>query len=316
LGAQHKCHRWRGLLAALAALTAAACNTVDTTEVDRQSIPPSLEASPAELVELFNRQAAAVRSLNARVELNPVAGSAYSGVIQDYRDVRGFLLAQRPASIRMIGQAPVVASTIFDMVSDGETFRVSIPPKHKFIVGPARFERPAAKPIENLRPHHLVDAVFWTELPGHAELLFEEFEAEPASATRPGARYYILTESRPTSSAPLQAPRQIYRKVWFDRASLGIARVQVFGPAGKIETDARYGDWQPVSSSPAPASSTSSPSLASFSFPRLISVARPRDDYRLEIRISRLTVNEPIAAERFTLDQPPGAELIRIEEKM
>ena len=89
------------------------------------------------------------------------AGSAYSGVIEQYHEVNGFILAARPADIRVIGQAPVVSKNIFDMVSDGSTFSIYIPSKNKFIVGPANLERRAEKPIENLRPQHLVDALFW-----------------------------------------------------------------------------------------------------------------------------------------------------------
>ena len=279
-----------------------ACKTSQTTKIDTTKIAPVLDSTPADLIEKFNRQAEAVRSLNARVELNPVAGSAYSGVIQDYRDVRGFILAQKPASIRMIGQAPVIAKTIFDMVSDGETFRISIPSKNKFITGPARFERAAKKPIENLRPNHLTDALFWQALP--AQVLFEEFEAETASPNAAGKRYYILTELRGGGSGA-----EVARKVWFDRADLSVARIQVFGEQGRIVTDARYEDWQPPEQIQGEA-------IAGLRYPRIIRVARPRDDYRLEIRITRITLNESIAAERFDLPQPPGSELVRIEDNM
>jgi len=273
--------------------------TSSRTNVKPGLVKPSLNATPAELRESFNRQAQAIQSINARVELNPVAGSAYSGVIEDYHDVRGFILAQSPAHIRMIGQAPVIAKTIFDMVSDGQTFRISIPPKNKFITGPAQFERPAKKPIENLRPNHLTDAIFWTELPSN--LLFEEFEAEAVSPKVPGTRYYVLTELRVRGS-------EIARKVWFDRSDLLVSRIQVFGPEGRIVTDARYADWQP-------ADENQGAGGADLRYPREIRVGRPLDDYRLEIRITRLTLNEKISAERFALVQPPGAELIRVGEE-
>ena len=78
----------------------------------------------------------------------------------------------------MIGQLPVVGTNIFDMESDGETFGIYIPPQNKFITGPAALERPSAKPIENLRPQHLLDAIFWLAT-AHAapEVLIEEASA-------------------------------------------------------------------------------------------------------------------------------------------
>jgi len=163
------------VLLAVVPILAAGCGggIKTTTRVPAVEVRPSLEATADQLAEQYNQQARAVRSLNASVELNPVAGSTYTGVIEDYHDVRGFILAQRPASIRMIGQAPVVAKNIFDMVSDGETFRIFIPSKNKFVVGPTVLERPAKKPIENLRPQHLLDALFWKELPAGKTVLFE-----------------------------------------------------------------------------------------------------------------------------------------------
>jgi len=283
----------------LAAVTllAGGCAASKKHVVPPAEMRPALEASSAQLIEKYNQQARAVRSLNATVELLPVAGSSYSGVIEEYHNVKGFVLAQKPAHIRMIGQAPVVAKDIFDMVSDGETFRIFIPSKHQFIMGPAAFERPAKKPIENLRPQHLLDALFWPEIDTRQQVLFEEFNAETA-------RYYILTVLRGMSVL------EIVRKVWFDRADLSVARVQLYGTGGRLASEIRYADWQP-----APSGGTGPGAVGSAAgYPRHIWLGRPHDDYQLEVRITRLTLNEEIAAERFRLEQPPGTELVRVGE--
>lgn len=284
------------LLAAVT-LLAGGCAASKKQVVPPAEMRPALEASPAQLIEKYNQQARAVRSLNATMELLPVAGSSYSGVIEEYHNVKGFVLAQKPAHIRMIGQAPVVAKDIFDMVSDGETFRIFIPSKHQFIMGPAAFERPAKKPIENLRPQHLLDALFWPEIDTRQQVLFEEFNAETA-------RYYILTVLRGMSVL------EIVRKVWFDRTDLSVARVQLYGTGGRLVSEIRYADWQP-----APSGGTGSGAAGSAAgFPRHIWLERPHDNYQLEVRITRLTLNEEIAAERFRLEQPPGTELVRVGE--
>jgi len=41
----------------------------------------------------------------------------------------------------------------------------------------------------------------------------------------------------------------------------------------------------------------------------------PASDYKLEIQILKLTVNEEISADRFELAQPAGAELVRVGEE-
>src|ERR1700681_1954207 len=159
------------------------------TKLAPKAKPVIRDASPDELLLKYNEVARGIKSVNATVELKPIAGSKYSGVIEEYHEVKAFLLAERPAQIRMIGQAPVVGTTIFDMTSDGETFRVSIPSKNKFLVGSVTLERTSDKPIENLRPQHLLDALLWPEVRKEESVLFEEFNDEIA-------RYYVLTVLR------------------------------------------------------------------------------------------------------------------------
>ncbi len=250
-------------------------------------VPHSLDATKAELIEKYNRQAAAIQSLNATVNLTPTAGSQYSGVIEQYHEVNGFILAARPAMIRVIGQAPVVAKNVFDMVSDGETFRIFIPSKNKFITGPARFEKKAEKPIENLRPQHLVDALFWPEIPKDAPVLFEETEDA-------AGRAYVLTVLRRGDG---DANFDIESKIRFDRSDLNVSEIENFAGDGILISVSRYSDWQEAGAT---------------QFPRSITLARPRDDYKLAIQVKKLTLNETIAPERFHLEQPAGSELVEV----
>lgn len=282
---------WLAVTSALAC----GCAVSRKTALPPAAIRPSLEASKAELLAKYNRLAGSVRSLNAGVEWHPVAGSSYTGVIEEYREVRGFVLAQRPANIRMIGQAPVVARNIFDMVSDGQTFRVFIPPRNKFLVGDAKLEKASKKPIENLRPQHVLEAIFWTEMGEGRTVLFEE--SEEASG-----RFYVLTLLREGGEP------EVERKVWFDRSDLSLCRIQEYAAKGALVSDIHLADWQPVAGPAAEGG-------AGLSYPRTIRLGRPREDYRLEMRITKLTLNEEISAERFRLEQPPGTELVRVGEE-
>lgn len=254
-------------------------------------------ATRQDLIAQYNLQADSVTSLNASVTMTLTAGSAYTGVIKQYHQVSGFILAQRPSSIRVIGQAPVVGTNIFDMESDGQTFDIFIPSQNKFLTGPAGLERPSAKPIENLRPQHLTEAIFWDAMPAKAPVLFEE-------ASDGLSRYYVLTVVRPATQAGAGrgAPEdwEIARKVWFDRTDLRVARVQTYDPGGKLGSDVRYADWD---------------MFGTVKYPRRISLDRPANDYRLQIGITKLTLNEPVPADRFVLKQPPGTELVRVGEE-
>jgi hypothetical protein len=264
----------------------------NTTVVPAAAKPVIKDATREELLEKYNLMATGVRTVNATVELKPTAGSRYSGLIEEYHEVKAFLLAARPASIRMIGQAPMIGTTVFDMASDAETFRVSIPSKNKFLVGQVVAERNSSKPIENLRPQHLLEALLWPEIRKEEPVVSEEFNDETA-------RYYVLTVLRGVYRA------EIVRKVWFDRSDLQVARLQSYGPKGALLSDVRVSDWQLLAEGP---------SGGVTSFPRAMRIDRPHDDYRLDLQFTKVTVNEDLPADRFRLEQPAGSELVRVGE--
>src|SRR5258707_15505634 len=220
------------VLVTLAAISCGCHGRVVTGHTVVAQKPVAKDATREELLEAYNLIARGTKTLNSTVELKPTAGSKYSGVIDEYHEVKAFLLAARPAKIRVIGQAPVVGTTVFDMASDSETFRVSIPSKKKFLVGPVAVERSSSKPIENLRPQHLLDALLWPEIRKEETETLNEFNDE-------NARYYILTVLRGGYQV------EVLREIWFDRSDLQVARMQTFGPKGLLLSDVRLADWQP-----------------------------------------------------------------------
>jgi outer membrane lipoprotein-sorting protein len=284
------------LSAAVASVLVWGC-AVSKTTVTKPSGPPAtlLAATKPELIARYNRQAEVVTSLNATVTMTLTAGSTYTGVIKQYHQIGGFILAQKPSSIRVIGQAPVVGTNIFDMVSDGETFHIWIPSQNKFITGPTNLERPSAKPIENLRPQHLTGAIFWQAVPLSAPLLLEE----TSDAT---AGYYVLTVVRRAgkNDATEQGDWEIERKIWLDRSDLNVARVQTYDPGGAIGSDVQYSKWD---------------TFGAVMYPRQIALARPGNDYKLQIGITKLTLNGVVQPEGFVLKQPPDAELVNAGEE-
>lgn len=274
---------------ALVLCLCAGCAVSQKTAVKPPSAKPAvLTASKQDLIARYNTAANAINSLNATANLQLTSGSAYSGVIEQYHEVKAFILASRPSDIRVIGQAPVVGKDIFDMVSDASTFEVYIPSKNQFVTGPVDFERKAKKPVENLRPQHILDALFWRPVSADSIVLLEVSEdSSPA---------YILTIARPVGS---QTPTdwRIATKISFDRTDLSVSRIQSYGDAGNEISDVSLSDWQPA---------------GDVAYPRQITLTRITDDYRLHITITKLSLNEPIAADKFQLVQPVGSKLVRV----
>jgi hypothetical protein len=276
--------------AGIAALLSGCASRATKVTPPASAPKPALVASRQQLAERYDRQATSVRTLHATVQLKAETGSAFAGVIKEYRQITAIVVAEQPASIRVVGQAPVVGSDIFDMVSDGRTFRMYVPSKKRFLVGPARLEQAGKKAIENLRPQPIFDALLWPKIgPGQTVVLEQEFEEQPPE------RDYVLTVLRRSGDG-----FEIDRRIWFDRTDLAVSRIEIFGPGGRLESDIRYGGWTAESGGP--------------SFPRRIVLRRPNEDYRLEIDVTRLALNQAIPPERFHLAQPPGSELVKVGE--
>jgi hypothetical protein len=293
-------HAFFTIVLIMAAAFVSGCVMSTKTAVAPTGAPAPLQsATKAELISQYNQLAGSITSVNMTVTIQLTAGSTYTGTIEQYREINGFILAQKPWDIRVIGQVPVVGKNIFDMESDGETFHIFIPSKNQFLVGPANLERPSSKPIENLRPQHLLDAIFWQPIPAGDAVLLEETSVPPTN-------FYVLTVARKTamndaanSSVAGWLDWQIDRKIWFDRTKLDVVRVDTLGAAGKAVSIVRLSGWD---------------MFGKVRYPRQILLNRPQNDYQLQLMIAKLTANEPVAPDRFLLPQPPGTELVRVGE--
>ena len=268
-----------------------------TTHVAKPPVSVPLQpATRTDLLAKYNQIAAAIHSLNSSVTMQVTSSSAYTGVVKQYHQINGFILAQQPDHVRVIGQLPVVGTNIFDMVSDGKTFEMFIPSQHKFLTGPAKLEKPSDKPVENLRPQHLVDAIFWPAIPEGDPTLFEQADDNGIGS------YVITVASRGANAADLH----IVRKIWFERAGLTLSRLEIYGADGQLESDIRYSDWSPFG----PVQDAQN----QVQYPKDITLNRPADGYSFAITVTKLTANQTIEASRFVLQQPAGSDLVRVGE--
>src|SRR5881397_3037500 len=130
-------------------------------KLERQvSTAPLKSATQQELIDYINTQAAKIRSMQATVDIDTSVGGALKGKVTDYQQIRGYVLARKPAMLRMIGLLPIVRNRAFDMVSDGQQFKVWIPTKNRFVVGDNQLATPnPQQPLENLRPQAIYDAL-------------------------------------------------------------------------------------------------------------------------------------------------------------
>ncbi len=125
----------RALILSFAILPLAGCLFHTRRVEETYSKAPLKEASQAELINSINQQAQKIQSLQATVDIDTSVGGAKKGQVTDYKEIRGYVLARKPSMLHMIGLLPIVRTTAFDMVSDGQDFKLWIPPKNRFVVG-------------------------------------------------------------------------------------------------------------------------------------------------------------------------------------
>ena len=181
--------RWLTAAVLLLAFSSAGCLFRSRT-VESNIIPVPLQtASRQQLVERLNSEANSIRTMNASVDIKTTVGGAKKGKITEYSEISGFILAEKPTLLRMIGLLPIVRNRAFDMVSNGNGFELWIPPKNKFIIGPNDIIKLSANPLENLRPQIILDA-----------LLFQPVQPDEVAVVEARMRAEIDEESSICSS--------------------------------------------------------------------------------------------------------------------
>src|SRR5438105_13505111 len=141
--------RYRAVSALLSVFSLTGC-LFRSHKVERQVSTAQLKSATAQqLIDFVNSQAAKIKTLQATVDIDTSVGGSKIGKVTDYKEIRGYVLARKPAMLRMIGLMPIVRNKAFDMVSDGHEFKLWIPAKNRFIFGHNELVRPSSQPLEN-----------------------------------------------------------------------------------------------------------------------------------------------------------------------
>src|SRR5208337_1205547 len=117
-----------------------------------------------ELLDRINQEASNIKTLNATVDIVTSVGGEKKGKVTDYQEIKGYILVRKPDMLRMIGLFPILRNTAFDMVSNGDRFKLSVPAKNKFYIGSAEVTKPSSNSLENLRPQVIYNALLLPQI--------------------------------------------------------------------------------------------------------------------------------------------------------
>ena len=285
----------RSLAVAVLVLSVSGC-LVHTRTLQRRQVNTSnlLVATLPQLVERINAEARKIHSVSATVEIATSVGGAKKGKVTDIQQIKGYILEKDPDMLHVIGLLPIVRSRAFDMVSDGKTFKLSIPPLNKFIEGPAEESpQPSANTLENLRPHVFFDSLLLHEIRSDEIPVLEQGteivqDANNKKKSWEIPDYVVSIIEREGNMWRLE------RKITFARTDLMPHRQLIYDRAGALVTEALYENFA---------------DFGGVNFPAKITINRPKEEYSIQIIIEKLEVNRTLAEDQFVLAQPPGAQV-------
>lgn len=262
------------------------------------------EAALDQLVQTINSNAARLQSVYANIDIDTSVARQKKGKsneykVTDYKEISGYLLIRKPEMLRMWGLVPVVRNRLFDMVSNGRTFELSIPPSNKFYVGSNQLGKPSPQPLENLRPQHILDALLLKPIDPQTEIAVLEQGVETVKDQKSHKDveqpdYEVIVTRREGNAWYLS------RKIIFSRTDLLPHRQLIYDRQGQIVTDADYADFN---------------DQEGITFPTVVQIQRPIENYWIQLTITKLKLNEPLKDDVFVLNQPPGSQLINIDRK-
>jgi outer membrane lipoprotein-sorting protein len=281
-------------LSAVLALFITGCffrtHVVDQRQVNTANL---MKANLQQLVTKINAEASKIQTMTATVEIATAVGGAKKGVVKEYQQIKGYIIAKQPDQLRMYGLLPVVRSRAFDMASNGKEFELYIPPLNRFVEG-SNEDSPTpstTNSLENLRPHIFFDSLLLHEIHPDEVTVFEQGLQTVQDSRNKKKTWqlpdYIIDVLRKNGDTWM-----IERKIEFDRVELKPIRQQIFNAQGEVMTEAVYRNFQDFNG---------------ISFPSIIEINRPKEEYSITITIEKLQLNTPLPQDEFALKKPEGA---------
>jgi hypothetical protein len=271
---------------------------------DRYSKAPLKESTQQGLIDSVNQQAEAIRSLKATVDIDSSVGGMKKGHVTDYKEIRGIVLARQPDALHMIGLMPIVRTTAFDMVSDGQDFKLWIPPRNKFVIGKNDVATPNTdQPMENIRPQNIYEALLIRRIDLNTEIPVLENSYETlhdGKGHRVLQDVYVLTviKCEKSCTPPYVDPPRLERKIIFGRTDLKPHEQIIYSEDGRVATDAKYAEYKDYDG---------------FSFPSRIEIYRPQEEYDITLNMLKVDINKPLTDDQFVLEQPSGAVVVHLD---
>ena len=233
----------------------------------------------------------AIQSLNASVEIVASEGGARQGQVIEHPSFSGYIFLRKSEDLRVLLRVPVLGSQALDMVSDGKTWKLWIPPRHVAMAGTSEVTETPKHGLESLRPVVIFDSLLVRGLgPNQIVDLTQDSRILPDEKDKKQ-----LVEEPDYELTILEPPQgniaHTLRVIHIGRSTLLPYQQDIYDQNGHVVTQAFYSNYQYFGDIP---------------FPMKIEIKRPQDQYGLTITISKLLVNQKLEDDQFDLKFPEG----------
>ena len=170
--------------------------------------------------------------------------------------------------------------------------------QNKFYVGSAEVIHPSTNALENLRPQVIYNALFLPQIDGPTRLRCMENDTETVVDAKTKKLVeqpdYVIDIIRRTGN-----DWYIARKILFERVHLVPHRQIIYDVKGEVTTEATYQVYKDYSG---------------VTFPNVIEINRPQEEYSIRLTVEKLAMNEPLRDDQFALQQPAGSQLVNLDQ--
>lgn len=281
-----------GLISLAPALTGCLTHTriVPRTHLAEMVIGTSLE----QLVKQINTQYAAIDTFKATVEIAATTGGSLQGHVTEYPSFSGYIFMRKPEDLRVLLLVPVLRNQAMDMVSDGKSWKLWIPPRNRAMEGTSQVTTPSKNGFENLRPAVFFNSLF---IRGMAPDEIASLTTDIRIVQDPKKKKDLVEEpdyELQILSQPQGQVAHTRRVIHISRIDLEPFQQDIYDADGKVVTQAVYSNYQ---------------KYGDISFPSKIVITRPLDQYSLTVTVTRLTLNQPMDNDQFDMKIPDNVPI-------
>lgn len=257
-----------------------------------------LNSTLDQLIQQLDSRYNEIQTMTATVEIEATTGGGRKGQATDSPAFSGYIFMRKPEDLRVLLKIPVLGSKALDMVTDGKTFKLIIPPRNKAITGSNNVTTPSKNGLENLRPSVFFDTLFVRGvLPEEILSLTSDFRI----LENPKKKKDLIEEPDydiEVLSQPKGQTAHIRRVIHISRANLMPYQQDIYDSNGQVVTRAFYSDYQ---------------KYGDIAFPTHIIIRRPLDELSLSVTITKLTFNQKMDDDQFELKIPDNVPIQKME---